>query len=840
MDNRTLLSKNAKLIFPGMECIIEETAGMGSNVIAYTGRYRDHQNPDLAHRVLIRELFPYDPQGGITRESDGKLKIDQPSRSLYDFNRTTFLRGNEVHVRLSESMPADLDMNINTFEYNNTLYSILSYMGGRTLEEELKKLSGKAGKHRRGSGNNPGGVPQAAFSQTENLLRVIRIIRGALLVLQSFHEAGYLHLDISPDNIILAGEGEKERVTLIDYNSVHTMREIRGRQAVYYSMKEGYTAPEVRMGNVSKIREWTDLYSMTAVLYRCLIGTKLSPLQTIRNDLVTVSDENSRLLTGCPESALSMLRHILRKGLAVTPEKRYRRTSRMLEDLTELEDRITGRGITHWALWESGRKNISRALQENTALDYIRNPDKIYPLFAETEDGRKVSLLRDNLFGSSPILLLGGGGMGKTTALFRLSCRQKSRYSADSMAVYYVSLYGYRDNDPHYICDHLLESLKFKPHTDSMESARRELMQLLDRPLMAMPKAGHRDPLKKHRGEPVPKESDPFREKAESPNHPPAFLLLLDGLNEASGDTTSLLEEIHTLSALAGVQIILTGRSDPGDPSFQRLVLCRLDHAEIRRILAEEGILPPENMEILDLLSFPMMLSMYIRTVQSGEKQLRLGSREQLLKDYFDAILEKERRGLPAEGNYFMGIEAAVRYLLPEIAALAAEKQRALTSEEMFSAAEKCYKELSGRVLTIIYPEWIGHTAQLRLEAESADEWYGKAILEILWKRLGLLVRDERGDFRLLHQILEEYLAGRSKIFHEKFDREKRRQKTWWGFIVMTVILAAVTVFGFYFYSTSTRLERQQKELLLNESRALASSSEAKLKSGDRGGKPSS
>ena len=66
MDNRTLLSKNNKLVFPGMECIIEEAVGMGSNVIAYTGRYRDHQNPDLSHRVLIRELFPYDPHGKRT------------------------------------------------------------------------------------------------------------------------------------------------------------------------------------------------------------------------------------------------------------------------------------------------------------------------------------------------------------------------------------------------------------------------------------------------------------------------------------------------------------------------------------------------------------------------------------------------------------------------------------------------------------------------------------------------------------------------------------------------------------------------------------------------------
>lgn len=59
MDMRITLPKGCKLHFPGIECSIDASIGKGSNAIAYTGSYRDHQNPGLSHPVLIRELFPW-------------------------------------------------------------------------------------------------------------------------------------------------------------------------------------------------------------------------------------------------------------------------------------------------------------------------------------------------------------------------------------------------------------------------------------------------------------------------------------------------------------------------------------------------------------------------------------------------------------------------------------------------------------------------------------------------------------------------------------------------------------------------------------------------------------
>ena len=795
MDRRTTLNKNDRLAFPGLECVIDAPAGRGSSVLAYTGYYPDQEDPRIRHRVLIRELFPYDPSGGILRSKENALEIEKRSEVLYTHYRESFLRANEVHSRMAEEIPGELDLHINTFTCNNTLYSVMGYTGGRSLEEEIRRLHDKL-----------------------KLLRSLKIIRGALQVLRAFHETGYLHLDVSPDNILLIGSGDRERVTLIDYNSVHTFSEIRSDSSAFLSMKDGYTAPEVRLGQRAYIGPQSDLFSMTAVFWHCLSGRKLSDLEQIGS----VFPDPSGLpgWENLPASARSMLRLIFRKGLSPSPRKRYGSVAEMLKDLGELEDRINGRGITRWALWENGRARCLRLMQENISLQYIRDENRIYPLHVEKADGDRTELF--DLLGISasadssraffnsralintnrPLLLLGGGGTGKTTALFRLcytACGpdpRKAEYREDAAAVFYISLYGYRNSSSHFIRDTLLEGLQFKPETDSMETARRELLQLLD--------------------------NSGSSKASSEPSSSRVLQLLLDGFNEASGDTGPLLEEIRLLASLSGVRILMTSRSDPGEPLFEKITLCRLDPVDIRRILSGEGILPPENMEIFDLLGFPILLSIYIQAVKSRETNPgSLQSREQLLREYFDGLRNKEISALPQNSPEAAGIDAVFQYLLPEAAAQIHRAGHAVTDTELMNTVQKCYRELSGRALTAIYPRWIGHTGALRLGAENADEWYGRSVLDILHRRAGLLVRDEQGRLRILHQIMEEYLEEKSRQFHLQFDRVKRRQKLTLGFAAAAAGFFLVTLFGIYNFRMRRQIEEKHRQMLLSETEML-------------------
>ena len=899
MDSRTALKKNERLLFPGMECVIDAPAGRGANVLAYIGHYNDLQHKHLTHTVLIRELFPYDPMGRIFRGEDGDLHVHPSAREYYDWHRMTFLRGNEVHLRLSGQIPSKIDLNINTFSCRGTLYSLLGFTGGRSLEDVI----GPEGFLNPAENSAKTGDP-------DGLLRIIRVMRGSLEVLKAFHQEGYLHLDISPDNILLIGEPDTERVTLIDYNSVHTVEEIQGRYendalyncvnvpeevpavcredefpliraagcpqdqtslpAVDLSTKEGYTSPEVRLCRFESIGPHSDLYSMAAVFWHCLSGQRLEGLSWV-GALLPDPGELPRWknLSG---PVLSMLRQILRKGLVSSPRRRYRSADEMLTDFGELEDRITGRGITRWSLWENGRARLISLMRENTGLQYIRDDSALYPIKVEQEDGSRVDFRRIAARSQeSPVLLLGGGGMGKTTALCRIAHEAyagEKDYNEDATAVFYISLYGYRDGGDHFLRDTILEGLKFKPQTDSMETARRELMQLLDGP------SGHAVPTQTKSAEAEYKRAEnaegkraqtesrqtkeaeaeytqaqivdsistqkagaeSFQKKRKTK---PVLLLLLDGLNEASGQTGPLLHEIHLLASKPGVQVLLTSRSDPGDPLFQKDILCRLDLADVKKILSDEGILPPENMELMDLLCFPILLSVYIETVKSGAAQTgRMSSRKELLDEYFLAIRKKESRNLSDTRITGEGVDAVLRYLLPEIAASVHQSGQSLTDRELLAVVEKCYRELSGRALTQVYPEWIGHSSDLRLGTGTADEWYGMAVLDILWRRTGLLVRDEKGCFRIQHQIFEEYLAAKSREFHQTFDQIKKSQRNWRLTAAGSLVLVFVTLFAIYNYLMRLQITRKHEQMILAESERNSleyiSQSQEALEKGDR------
>lgn len=734
MDNRICLKAGTCLSFPGMECRVESFVGKGSNAMVYIGTYPDEQWKDLRHRVLIKELFPFHPQGMIFRDSEGNVCCTEEARPLMELHRLSFQRANEIHLQILSEYPADIDANINTFSQNQTLYSVLGFSGGRSLDKEMEQETG---------------TPLAVY---------VRRMMGALDVLEAFHNFGLLHLDISPDNILLIGEGKRERISLIDYNSVHTLEEIRQGGSFYYSAKEGFAAPEIRSGRSSAIGYGTDLYALTAVFYRMLTGRNLTVLETVRGQVPDISD--APCLADAPETVRSMVRKILKRGLAATVSRRYRAAGQMRQDLEELMDRIEGKGITHPALWETGRANILRAINSNSALRYIKEEEKLYPVVGETKSGERISseelLSRMLSPGGSSFFLLGEGGAGKTTALLRAAYLQPAKYSGAEPAVTYLSLYGWTEGKSDYIKNRILESLKFKPETDSMELARHELVRLLSVPMYTR-----------------------FGEC-------PQLLILLDGLNEISGNTKELLQEIMELSAMPGTRILLAGRSDIEAVPFQRIRLKLLEKEEVGKILGENGILQPEAKEMAELLRSPMMLSIYIRTVISRGKQIFIHSQEELLDSYFAAILDKEIRELPPDAKERWQTEAALFFVLPEIAGLMERKGRELSAQDMLPALEKCYRRMGKRMMTGIFPEWIGHIADIRGESKNAEEWYGTMVHEILFRRLGLLVRDETGRYRMSHQLIEEYLAIIHRGFERKFARRERRQRL---LLILTCVL---------------------------------------------------
>ena len=722
MDHRTALESGTVLSFAGLKCVIGKCIGRGSNAIVYEASYEDAVSSGR-HHVLVKELFPLDPQKHIWRNEKLEVCRDEQGQAAWELHRESFERGNQIHLELLARNPEQIGGNLNTYALNNTLYTVLVDSGSRSLEKELD------------------GRPAASLRKAAVWTRLL------LESLDTFHSKGLLHLDISPDNILLIGEGDRQRVMLIDYNSVHTREEMLRGDSIYFSMKEGFTAPEVQAGMFSSITASTDLYAVTAVFYTCLMGRPATSVQLNRKKPPDARD--SILLQDVPPTVMAQVQKMLHHGLCVLPDRRYDSCQAMLQDVTELINRIDGIGVTHAALWEAGRRNVRRLVDGNISLGYLLKDSELYRQSVKWTDSAEI-MTPERLIEEAavkhdrPILLTGAGGSGKTTALLHTVLSAQDSYSPVNPAILYVSLAEWRDEGGCFLLNRILRELRFDANTRTIEEARHTLVQML---------------------------SEPCRIKGEK--HA-VLVLLLDGLNEARGDTSGLLKEIRELSALEGISAVITSRGNDDGLDVRLCSMAELEDEDIFSALGRFGLLMPEKDTVRRLLKTPMMLSMYIKTALAGQTQIMCATESELLNSYLSSLCAKTGQ---EDENTRYRTEAAVYYVLPAIAGEYCKSGRLLTDQELLKTVTRCRKSLNTRALAGAFPQWIGHGREITGGKETdAETWYGTIVQEILWKKLGLLVRDESGNYHVLHQILTDYLASIDAANRRSVRRAKSRK----------------------------------------------------------------
>ena len=260
---------------------VDKVLGEGGFGITYAA-----ENVRIGLKVAVKEFFWH---GHMTRDTDQSLTasiINESDRDLFLAQKQRFLK--EGRTLRDFSHLNGIAHILDSFEENGTVYIVIEYVEGVTLERFLSDHDGQMD-------------PEII------LRRMLPLIDS----LDTIHNTGVIHRDISPDNIMVMPDG---RLRLIDFGAARQLTLDEARSAAI--AKACYTPCEQYDKN-GRQGPWTDVYALCATLYRCVTGAP--PESAIQrmflDELRTPSQMGANIK---PEYEA-----IIMKGLQVDAEKRY-------------------------------------------------------------------------------------------------------------------------------------------------------------------------------------------------------------------------------------------------------------------------------------------------------------------------------------------------------------------------------------------------------------------------------------------------------------------------------------------------------------------------------------
>lgn len=210
--------------------------GEGGFGITYAG-----WDETLDMKVAVKEYYP---AGNVNRYNTQSLSVEPTnaeSGAFFEHGRTRFL--DEARTLAKFAYSANIVGVRDCFFENNTAYIVMEFLEGESLSRYLREH---------------GPMP---FAQALALLDPV------MAALEGIHAKGLVHRDISPSNLMLLTDGG---VKLLDFGTARGASPV-GERSLSVVLKPGY-APEEQYISHGAQGPWSDVYAMSATLYRMITG----------------------------------------------------------------------------------------------------------------------------------------------------------------------------------------------------------------------------------------------------------------------------------------------------------------------------------------------------------------------------------------------------------------------------------------------------------------------------------------------------------------------------------------------------------------------------------------
>jgi len=216
------------------EYTIDRQLSLGGFSIVYLAT--DPEN----NQVAIKEYLP----NSLALRNDGDVKpvISAEHLGAFRYGMKCFFEEGRSLAKLSHPNVIRV---LNFFRANDTVYMVMEYEHGRTLQEFIQKHQGHI---------------------SERFIRGVftRMLNG----LREVHAHKLLHLDLKPSNIYLRSDNTP---VLIDFGAARQTL-ITDQPILKPMYTPGFASPE-HYGSRKDLGPWSDIYSVGASMYACLAGS---------------------------------------------------------------------------------------------------------------------------------------------------------------------------------------------------------------------------------------------------------------------------------------------------------------------------------------------------------------------------------------------------------------------------------------------------------------------------------------------------------------------------------------------------------------------------------------
>jgi serine/threonine protein kinase len=216
--------------------VVQEVLGQGSFGITY--KAYDQRTQVL---VAIKEYFPRE---FCARENSSTVLASGNRDDIDSFHWGLNKFLDEAKTLTCFNHP-NLVKALRRFEANGTAYLVMEYCDGEPLDIILER------------------------ERTLDEKFILNFLHHLLDALAIVHAHGIVHRDIKPGNIFIKRDGQP---ILIDFGAARQTLGNHSRSVTSLATR-GYGAME-QYATRGKLGPWTDIYGLSATLYRCVTGAK--------------------------------------------------------------------------------------------------------------------------------------------------------------------------------------------------------------------------------------------------------------------------------------------------------------------------------------------------------------------------------------------------------------------------------------------------------------------------------------------------------------------------------------------------------------------------------------